>query len=204
MICLCCRQIMQTQWGICSVCRRLISPEIFYAELKNNNEWHSLCAVSLYEYPLNRLISRYKSQDKKEYAKALAHLLVYAWYFFAKQENLSPQAIITVPLSPKKYLMRRFNQTDLLGRYLAKWLNLPLLSRHLVRSESVFEQKILSKSKRQQNMQNAFSLVQKIPYSQVLLIDDIVTTGSTANAICSVLKQNGVKHIDLLCLARTL
>lgn len=204
MICLCCRQKMQTNWGICSVCRRLISPDFFYTELQKENEWRSLCAVSLYEYPLNRLISLYKSQDKKEYAKPLAHLLVCAWYFFARRANLSPQAIITVPLSPKKYLMRRFNQTDLLGQYLSKWLNLPLLSEHLIRVESAFEQKTLSKTKRQKNMQNAFVLTQKIPYSNILLIDDIVTTGSTVNAICSVLKRNGVKQIDLLCLARTL
>lgn len=204
MICLCCKQKMQTKSGICSVCRRLISPEFFYTESSTKNEWHSLCAVSLYKYPLNRLIYLYKSKDKKEYSKSLAHLLFYSWYFYSKINNLSPQAIITVPLSKKRYLTRRFNQTDLLGIYLAKWYKLPFLANYLVREERELEQKFLSKNKRQKNMKNAFNLLKKVPYERVLLIDDVVTTGSTVNEICKVLKTNGVKQIDLLCLARTL
>lgn len=209
MICLGCRQKMRTRWGICCVCQRLIAPNWFYAESSkkesaySQNEWRSLCAVSLYEYPLTYLISQYKMQGKKELAKPLAHLLFCAWYFFSKTEWIQVDAIVAVPLSKKRYLKRGFNQTDLLARYLSKWFNLPYLSNCLIREENAFQQKTLSKNQRQKNMKGAFKLCESIPFKHLLLVDDVVTTGSTAREICRVLKQNGASTIDLLCLART-
>lgn len=204
MICLYCKQKLKTRFGICSVCRRFIAPDFFYEEAKSENEWRFLCAVAPYEFPLTRWIYQYKSNDKIELEKPLAALLCAAWFFFNLKYQTEVEAIIAVPLSKKRQFQRRFNQTELLAKRLSKWLALPLLTNCLAREDRELDQKMLSRTQRQKNIKNAFVMIKKLHAKRILLIDDVITTGSTVNEISRVLKENGAISVDVLCLARTL
>ena len=81
-------------------------------------------------------------------------------------------------------------------------LRLPL-STALQRRRSTISQQGLSRAQRYSNLQGAFALRQPLPYTSVALVDDVLTTGSTATAITRVLHAAGVEQVQVWAIART-
>ncbi len=157
-----------------------------------------LRACAHYQSPIPELIFDYKYKGVKAIHKTIAKLLLDSCQF--------PQVdcLSFVPLHPKKFLSREFNQAALIALELGKNLDTPcldLLQRtvHLSAQASVSDRK-----ERAQRVDKIFSLnkkySEKIPKS-VLLIDDVTTTGSTLNACARVLKEAGVEKVFGLVLA---
>ncbi len=114
--------------------------------------------------------------------------------------------LIPVPLHPKRLRARRFNQAALLARSLSRLTNIPYDTAALTRIKSTPTQGGKTASARRRNMQGAFQVVNAhigiIEKKNLILIDDVMTTGATAQACARALKRAGALRVDVLTLAR--
>ncbi|WP_421864362.1 ComF family protein [Motiliproteus sp.] len=123
-------------------------------------------------------------------------------------ESPWPQRLIPVPLHPKRRLVRGFDQAAELARKLGSALSLPVDNRSCSRRLDTPQQQGLDAKQRRRNLRHAFHVDAQLLHRQgstqhIALIDDVMTTGSTAQALSVKLKRAGVQQIDLWCLART-
>lgn len=152
----------------------------------------------------NKLVQKILKTYKYSYLKNLSKLLVQILEKQARRLNLPANTIITnIPLHSTKLKERGFDQTEILAKGLAKQLNLtyiPLLKRQ----RRTKTQAQLTKKQRQQNMLNAFAATRQAGGGDynILLIDDITTTGNTLNQAAQALQQANYKKITCLVLAK--
>ncbi len=180
-------------------------------QLIPKNHFQRLLAVAPYVWPFDSWISQLKYGHKTELAELLSYLLVLHWqqYLNDDQPNLNAEntLITAVPLHIKKWQLRGFNQAHLIARKFAKNFDYPYYSDIVIRQRRTENQVGKSGKERRQNLKNAFALnksaLEQLP-THVILIDDVVTTGTTANEICKLLKKNGVQTITLLCISLAL
>ena len=152
-----------------------------------------------YEGTLRELIHLYKYAGIRTLSQPLGDLLGRA---LPIEEHFD--AVTAVPLHWRKQWHRGFNQSELLARAMARRRGVPVV-RALRRARSTAAQAGLSNSDRRRNVSAAFRAVggvQKLAGKRVLLIDDVMTTGSTAAACARALKQAGVAKVVLLTVAR--
>lgn len=156
----------------------------------------------LYEGTVRQLTWALKYQGRLSLVPALAN-----WMARAVQERLGTERLdlcAPVPLHSTRLRERTFNQADRLARALAERLHLPLRTDLLVRRRATWAQMELPRSRRRLNLQGAFSLGPCTPVRglQILLVDDVLTTGSTAAACARVLKAAGAQRVIVAALAQ--
>jgi len=113
-----------------------------------------------------------------------------------------PTAVVPVPLSDKRERQRGFNQ----ARELSRFLPLPVEQNYLKRVKNTKPQSVFSETAhRRKNVQEAFRASGDVKGRYLLLVDDIVTSGATAEEAAKTLKRAGAKRVDVmaLCLARS-
>ena len=110
-------------------------------------------------------------------------------------------SVIAVPLHSKRLRQRGYNQSALIVKRLCKKLGLKNQSNCLVRIRDNAHQVGASKMQREKNVKNAFVCVGAID-DTVIVVDDVMTTGATANAVALELKKHGVTKIYLALVAR--
>ncbi len=114
--------------------------------------------------------------------------------------------LIPVPLHPKRLRARRFNQSALLAMRLAKLANITVQTEIIKRNKNTKPQGSLNAYQRTKNVSGAFTLDTKnknmVLGKNILLIDDVFTTGATLNACARILKKAGANRVDCLCLMR--
>lgn len=114
--------------------------------------------------------------------------------------------IVPVPLHPFRLLRRRFNQAGLMAQYLSKELRINCLIDGLKRVRATPTQGHLEKSERKKNVRNAFHVrtkyLETLKDKNILLIDDVFTTGATINECTKELQRYGVNQVRVLTLAR--
>lgn len=120
-----------------------------------------------------------------------------------RQENFSFDVIIPVPLSQKSLSKRKFNQSKLLADELAKIFAKPVDNHSLIKILETKHQKDLNLAQRKTNLKNAFKVVDKkaILGKNILLVDDVVTTGATANE-CSIVLKKYANKVYVVSFAR--
>ena len=151
-----------------------------------------------YLAPLSKVLHDFKYNNQKKYNKLLGYLL-YQNINLANEYDI----IIPVPLNKSKYQQRRFNQSEKLLDYFTKQHQLPPVSAAIVvRTKDTQAQALMTLDKRKHNVAMAFSLKQDVTGLNILIVDDVVTSGSTINELAKLLKQNGAKKIDACCLMR--
>lgn len=114
--------------------------------------------------------------------------------------------IIPVPTNFLQRILRRYNQTELLCRELSEISKIDYEPRVLGKNGNSKIQKMLSRKRRLKNLKNVFSINEKyvgaIRDKVVLLVDDVITTGATANECANVLKSAGAAKVYVATLAR--
>jgi ComF family protein len=125
------------------------------------------------------------------------------WIMRAGQEMMElAEAIIPVPLHSKRLRERRFNQSALLAQELAKRTKKLYLPDTLLRIRSTQPQKGLSAKDRRENVRGAFAMTRPLMEKNILLIDDVFTSGATLNECAKVLKAAGAEKVGVLTIAR--
>ena len=114
------------------------------------------------------------------------------------------EAIIPVPLHPRRLRWRGFNQSVLLARQISRAYNIPVDCFTLFRKIDTPPQTQLPEEDRRKNMRRAFALAEESAMSgkRVLLVDDVYTSGATVNECSRVLKRGGAREVFVLTLAR--
>lgn len=150
-----------------------------------------------YDDKMKASIMQYKYHGRREYSDFYAAALVY--WGSKSISRWRPQAIIPVPLHPKKKRMRGFNQAALLAKPLGEHFGIPVYENWVFRVRKTIPQKELSARERRKNMESAFG-AEPAPQGirRVLLVDDIYTTGSTVDAISRILKEQGIEKVYFL------
>lgn len=171
--------------------------------LRDEPKWHRLVKIADYKPPLAEWIHRFKFQQQHHLDHALARLLLLAIYAAKRHHALTlPEVIFPVPLFWRREWQRGYNQATLIASPLAKWLNIPLDCTSLTRVRATQSQRELTAAQRRQNLKKAFVYQPVKPYRRVAVVDDVVTTGSTLNAICVELLKQNVQEIQVWTLAR--
>ncbi|MDQ7016216.1 MAG: ComF family protein [Gammaproteobacteria bacterium] len=151
-----------------------------------------------YHSPIDFMVKQLKFQQKLVYAPLIAELML----FSLKQETDLPQLILPVPLHSARLQQRGFNQSQEIALHLAKLLNLTCRYDLLTRRINTRSQTELTAKLRQKNIKGAFQVRKTIPAKRIALIDDVMTSGSTANELAKTVKQAGVEEVQLWAFAR--
>lgn len=159
-----------------------------------------LISAFTYAAPIKQLILEGKNSPYLDKLQLLAQLLMQS---FPKLITEYPEAILPVPLHPKRLRQRGFNQSLELIRPLAKKLGLPLLLTDIQRQRHTDEQKKLAAVERRHNLDQAFQLIRPIKYKHIAIFDDVVTTGATCAELEALLIDHGVEKIQIWCCAQT-
>lgn len=156
-------------------------------------------ALFSYDERMQKSVSAFKYKGRQEYAVLYGREL--ARWFQTQIKRWDAQVLIPVPVHKSRYRQRGYNQAALLARSLSHYTNIPVDENILCRRKKTAAQKALNDKERRKNLQDAFQLTKKVvQYKKVILVDDIYTTGSTADACARVLKQGGVEQVYLLSL----
>jgi ComF family protein len=146
---------------------------------------------------LGKLIKTLKYGGERALSRPLTDFLVE----ISAELQAQIQAVTFVPMTRPKERERGFNQAELLARELAQRLKLPLIAA-LAKVRETRPQVSLSGPERLVNLQEAFQLAMKPPCANIVLIDDVVTTGATIETASRVLREGGYEKIFVLTLAR--
>lgn len=109
--------------------------------------------------------------------------------------------VVPVPLHARRFNWRGFNQAELLATKIAENLGLQVNNKLIIRNKFTKPQVKLDASERKRNMENAFSLSGDASGKKILLVDDVVTSGSTANELAKLLKHNHAQEVWILTAA---
>ena len=161
-------------------------------------------SYSLFRYQddIVRLVHQLKFSEKISYARSIGEMLLTKFELDLLPEQGRPDCLLPVALHESRLRQRGFNQSVEIARVIAKKLNIPIDYDTVIRQRSTVSQTGLNARQRRKNIKGAFSLAKDIKYRHVLIIDDVVTTGSTVNELAKVLKKNNVKRVGVLSIAR--
>ncbi len=158
-------------------------------------------AVALMEYSGagRALIRSMKFRNRPELARPLALLAVEK----LNESGMVFDAVVPVPLHWRRRLLRSYNQSELIAALIAAETGKPLI-RGLKKIRETPHQAQLKRGERLKNLKGTFAVDDpSFAGKQLLLVDDVLTTGSTASAATQVLMDNGARAVRLLCCART-
>lgn len=166
--------------------------------------WQAAQSCFVYDGTVTQLMRRWKYGKQSSAERLLCE--AFAGWIEATKFTTEATAIIAVPMHPHKLRKRGFNTAYQLARSASRVLKLPLLEQALKRDHLTDSQAGLDKAARQQNLLGAFSVNAEAlkGHQQVLLIDDVYTTGATAQSCAQLLTHAGATHLHLLTLARAL
>lgn len=159
-------------------------------------------AAVYYDGPARMLAQSLKFSDRADLAETMA-----LWMLRAGSDVIDDSdVIIAVPLHRGRLLARRYNQSAELARALARLSGKPFLAGGLARIKATRHQIGLGSRARQDNVRGAF----RVPVNQaarifglrVLLVDDVLTTGSTVEAATRALRRGGAAQVSVLTFAR--
>lgn len=161
--------------------------------------YDQITAPYLYQAPLDGFVTRLKFQGRLNYGPLLADLMRAG----LKPERPQPEILLPAPLHSKRLQERGFNQAAEVTRWLSKRLEIPWSADLLQRVRYTKAQSGLDRKQRHQNVRGSFLFRPDINYRHIAIIDDVVTTGATAEAMASAVKAEGIETVEIWALART-
>lgn len=221
-LCLACRKPVLSHDGLCGQCWPrvdfIVAPRcdvlgiplafsagetiVSAAALADPPVYDRARAVACYDGVMRDLVHGLKYRDRHEGVKLLGRWL----YRVGKEVLADADIIVPVPLARTRLWSRRFNQAAILARKLSNDSGVPDDPLALERIRHTASQVGLSVDQRKRNVAGAFEVPSArhsaVKGRKVVLVDDVITTGATANACARALKRAGATRVDVLTLAR--
>ncbi len=192
----CAVPLRPAEGAICKACKG----DLPYGEswLRCTGTGFEHCVAPLaYEFPVDAAIKALKFRRRLYYAPALTELLREALAALADDVD----AVVPVPLHWRRQWWRGFNQALEIGKPLARELGVPLV-RSVVRRRATRPQSGLTAAQRARNLRGAFAVRGRLPYGHALIVDDVITTGTTVTGLAAALRRAGVERISALAVAK--
>jgi ComF family protein len=165
---------------------------------KRNPSVDDSIAAFEYRFPLDRLVLRFKFAADLAVGRALASRLA------ARVAGADrPRCIVVPPLSSPRLRSRGFNQALEIAKVVARRLDVPCEPRAIVRLRETEAQRGLDRRRRLANLRGAFASPRRFDGEHVAIVDDVVTTGATAETLARVLKEAGAARVSVWAVART-
>lgn len=154
-----------------------------------------------YRFPFDHCVTQLKFHQRFLMADILAYLL-------ARQVNQSasplPDFIVPVPLHITRLKERGFNQADFIAKRLQKYLPVKILQKACYKIQATAAQTELSGKQRIKNLRGVFAAEKRLDNLHLAIVDDVVTTGTTVEALAKVLINNGARQVDVWAATRTM
>lgn len=184
----------------CSKPLRSEEREYCYDCEKHTHVYERGYALWVHSGGVQRAIYQFKYHNQRIYSRFFGKELLSRYGQAVMRWEIT--TIIPIPLSRKRRRIRGFNQAELLARELGRGLGIPVDAKNLVRVRDTSPQKKMDARGRSLNLKYAFAWKGKRRiFGNVLLIDDIYTTGSTIDAAARVLKRHGAGKIYFLTIS---
>ncbi len=217
--CSICKITSDTSINLCSNCKNNMKInscccDICGEPLSNNTQDKIICGKCLnltpyfdhvfspfiYENNISQIIQQLK------YGRKLANSHILAEVFLSELRNateIMPEALIPVPIHKSKIKKRGYNQSIEIFHHVAKQLHIPFEKTCCQKIKNTDSQSTLSAKERQNNIKNSFKIIKPVNYKHVAIVDDVITTGATANELSRLIKQHGVARVDIWACARS-
>jgi len=169
--------------------------------IANPPAWDRARGAVMFNNCSRQLVYALKYRDRHEVVRPMARMMLHAGRDMISQSDV----IVPVPLHRWRLWSRRYNQASLLAAEIGGVTGVTMQSDVLTRTRNTRSQVGLGEVQRGRNVKGAFSVpgsrVPVILGQRVLLVDDVLTSGATANECASVLKRAGAVHVDVLVFA---
>jgi len=202
-----CHGVMEMNGGVCPSCEKTLS-FIDYEQIVNNCRFEYLSfeknlSVFYYRESVRNYICDFKFQGQIAKGKALSKYLADAVREHYK--DIAFDMVVPVPVHPLALKERSYNHAEVIAREVAFAVSVPLKTDLLVKLKQTQAQHGLRARERKENLYGAFSVSrpQEISGRIILLVDDIVTTGSTLHHCAEALLKNGAAQVYTATLALT-
>lgn len=159
-------------------------------------------AVYPYHGPIQKSLMRFKYAGREEYAEFYAKAV--CLYGENALRQMQPDCIVPVPVHRRKLVTRGYNQAEAFAVSLGRMTGIPVEKKLLLRTKNTLPQKELDPAQRRKNLRKAFAIRKDAAClygKNVLLADDIYTTGSTVDTLAQLLLQHGVKSVCFVTVA---
>ncbi|MGF1567686.1 MAG: ComF family protein [Nodosilinea sp.] len=196
---------------ICPSCQRQLRQCQLSNPLESGYAGLSVVSWGRYEGSLRQAIGCFKYNGQPQLAEFLGTELGHTWMQHQARLSLNPTRPITlvpIPLHDTKLHQRGFNQAERVAQWVSRAARLTLNVRGLMRVQATQAQHSLNRADRQKNLAQAFAVcpnqVACLQKTSVWLVDDIFTTGATAQAAALTLRRSGISVAGICTVARAL
>lgn len=172
--------------------------------IENMND--KIYSAVIYEGSVKKALNLFKFKKKINLASSLAEIMIKCAQKNKIIEKNNIECIIPVPIHKNKLKKREYNQAEILAQHIADFYKIKLNPNLLLKIKDTLEQNKLEKKERLYNLKSSFGVNEKesINADNILLIDDVYTTGATIKECIKALKRGRIgKRITVLTLART-
>jgi ComF family protein len=205
----CLKKIKRRLPPFCAKCGRQISgePEAKYvcSDCKNGELYFDRAfSVFYYDGILKKLVHDFKYNKMTALSKEFVESIID--FMKGYQIGIHTEMAVSIPMHPFRLFKREINPSEILAKNIAKKLGLCYSGNILKKTKNTLPQSNLSRIERIKNLKESFSLQKNkepaIKGKNILLVDDLFTTGSTVNECAKVLKKAGAGYIEVITLAR--
>jgi ComF family protein len=198
-ICAACEASLPRLAACCMRCAAPL-PDVSLCGACQRRAPHFDAALAAFEYrfPLDRLVHRFKYSGDL----AVGHWLSLCLLERARHAAL-PDLIVAVPLTPTRLRERGFNQATEMAKTIGKRLGVRVAIRAIARTRDTDPQPGLRRRQRRANLRGAFRCDAALGGEHVAVVDDVMTTGATADAIALALRKAGAGRVSIWAVART-
>lgn len=189
---------------VCDRCGDTIKSMATYCNRCQNKKFNYDKARSVFYYKdeIRTSIKRFKFDGHKYLYKPFATFMAEKY----KQENFNCDVITYVPIHQTRLQIRGYNQAELLAKEIAKILNIVFVENAIIKTKKTIPQVELDYKQRQTNLINVFKVINRSAFKNknVLIVDDIFTTGATINHCAEEIKKSGANKVFALTFAHTI